>query len=165
MVNRISEEAGLDFNKVPIVECPPRNSEDDAFEVALTLLKQDPRPTGILAMCDILAIGALRAAEHLGLSVPKDLSIVGFDDIPLASVIRPSLTTIQQPLIEKGAIAAELLFGISIPDRDSHKTATATTDKIPHFVIVFDLNENRHKVLETKLVVRESSGPAPIHLR
>lgn len=132
-------EAGLDLSKVPIVECPPRNSEDDAFEVALTLLKQDPRPTGILAMCDILAIGALRAAEHLGLSVPKDLSIVGFDDIPLASQIRPSLTTIHQPLIEKGAIAAQLLLG--------------------------DADLITSKVLKTKLVVRESSGPAPIQLR
>ncbi|WP_017315739.1 substrate-binding domain-containing protein [Mastigocladopsis repens] len=128
-------KAGLDLSKVPIVECPPRNSEDDAFEVALTLLKQEPRPTGILAMCDVLAIGALRAAEHFGLSVPKDLSIVGFDDIPLASQIRPSLTTIQQPLIEKGAIAAKLLL--------------------------CDAGLMTSKVLETKLVVRESSGPVP----
>jgi DNA-binding LacI/PurR family transcriptional regulator len=73
------------------------------------------------------------------LSVPKDLSIVGFDDIPLASQVRPSLTTIQQPLIEKGAIAAELLLG------ETHLMTS--------------------KVLQTKLLVRESSGPAPIQLR
>jgi DNA-binding LacI/PurR family transcriptional regulator len=78
-------------------------------------------------MSDHLAIGTLHAAEHLGLSVPKDLSIVGFDDISLASQIRPLLTTIEQPLVEKGAIAAEILLG-----RAAQKTS---------------------RVLETRLVV------------
>lgn len=128
-------EAGLDSNTIPVEECPG-NSEDGAFEAALTLLKRSPRPTGILAMSDRLAIGALRAAEHLGLTVPEDISIVGFDDIPLASQIRPSLTTIQQPLVEKGEIAAELLLG-----NTGRKTS---------------------RILETRLIVRESSGSAPV---
>ncbi|MDF5725142.1 MAG: substrate-binding domain-containing protein [Rhizonema sp. PD37] len=127
-------EASLDPSKIAIVECPPRNHEDEGFEVALSLLQQHPRPTGILAMCDVLAISAIRAAAHLNLAVPQDLSIVGFDDIPIASQIKPSLTTIQQPLIEKGVSAASILLG-----NPSRKTS---------------------KVLETKLMVRESSGPA-----
>ena len=83
-------------------------------------------------MSDILALGALRAAEHLGLKVPEDVAIVGFDGIPLAAQVRPSLTTIQQPLVEKGAIAAEILLGIP-----SKKTT---------------------HILETKLIVRQSSS-------
>lgn len=86
-------------------------------------------------MCDLLAIPVLQAAEHLGLRVPADLSVIGFDGIPLAAQVRPALTTIQQPLVEKGVIAAELLLS----DRD--KTPAC--------------------VLDTQLIVRESTGAAP----
>jgi len=124
--------AGLDPTLVPIEESPNSNGVEGAFAAAIALLQRHPRPTGILAMSDILALGALRAAEHLGLKVPEDVAIVGFDGIPLAAQVRPSLTTIQQPLVEKGAIAAEILLGI--PSR-----------KTTH-------------ILETKLVVRQSSS-------
>lgn len=117
-----------------IEEC--LNREESAFKAALRLFSQQPRPTGILAMSDRLAVGVLQAAEVLGLKVPEDVSIVGFDDIPLASQIRPRLTTIRQPLIEKGATAAKIL--LSKPDRGICQT------------------------LKTELVVRESSGPAPV---
>lgn len=124
--------AGLDPNLVPIEESPNKNGVEGACAAAIALLQRHPRPTGILAMSDILALGALRAAEHLGLKVPEDVAIVGFDGIPLAAQIRPSLTTIQQPLVEKGAIAAEILLGIP-------------SKKITH-------------ILETKLIVRQSSS-------
>ena len=119
---------------MPIYEC--HNQENNGYTAALSLLKQNPRPTAILAMSDILAFGALRTAQQMDLKVPEDLSIVGFDDIPLAWQIRPRLTTVQQPLIEKGVLAAELLLSKSL-------TKTA-------------------KVLGTRLVVRESSGIAPV---
>ncbi|PSB17693.1 LacI family transcriptional regulator [filamentous cyanobacterium CCP2] len=128
------QEAGLEADAVLVEECAG-NSEESAFQAALKLLKSTPRPTGILAMSDRLAIGALRAAEQLGLKVPADLSVVGFDDIPLASRIRPRLTTVRQPLTEKGSIAAELLL----------KNAPAS----------------KSRILKTQLVVRESSGLAP----
>jgi DNA-binding LacI/PurR family transcriptional regulator len=102
--------ARLDPLAVPVEECSS-NSEDAAYQAAMVLLKRDPRPTGILAMSDRLAIGALRAAEQFDLTVPQDLSVIGFDDIPLAARVRPSLTTIHQPLVEKGVVAAELLLG------------------------------------------------------
>jgi DNA-binding LacI/PurR family transcriptional regulator len=126
--------AGIDFSQIPIEECPG-NSEELALERALHLLQQMPRPTAILAMSDRLAIGALHAAEQLGIAVPDELSVIGFDDIPLASQIRPTLTTIQQPLVEKGAIAAQLLLETNPP----------TTSKL----------------LPTQLIVRESTGIAP----
>jgi DNA-binding LacI/PurR family transcriptional regulator len=127
-------EAGLDPEAVPIVECTG-NSEESAFQAALRILSHTPRPTGILAMSDRLALGALRAAKQLELSIPADLSIVGFDDIPLASQVQPRLTTVRQPLIQKGTIAAELLL----------KNAPAHSSR----------------VLPTELMIRESSGIAP----
>jgi DNA-binding LacI/PurR family transcriptional regulator len=86
-------------------------------------------------MSDRLAVGALRAAETLGLDVPKDLSIVGFDDIPLASQVRPRLTTVRQPLVEKGAVAARFLLE--------------------------NVGQTISQVLPTELVIRESSGLVP----
>jgi DNA-binding LacI/PurR family transcriptional regulator len=62
-------------------------------------------------MSDEFALGAIEAARGLGLRVPDDLSVVGFDDIPTAALSSPPLTTVHQPLVEKGRIAAELLFG------------------------------------------------------
>ena len=104
----VMREAGLDPSNVLIEE--RLNREDGGFSATLALLNHTPRPTAILAMSDRLAVGALRAAETLGLDVPKDLSIVGFDDIPLASQVRPRLTTVRQPLVEKGAVAARFLL-------------------------------------------------------
>jgi DNA-binding LacI/PurR family transcriptional regulator len=103
--------AGIDPDTVPIEERPTGESaEAAAREGALALLARTPRPTAILAMSDRLAAGGLQAAAQLGLRVPDDLSIVGFDDAPLASQLVPPLTTVRQPLAEKGRLAAELLF-------------------------------------------------------
>lgn len=126
--------AGLDPMTVPVYECP-NNSQGYACQNALALLSKEPRPTGILAMSDRLALGVLQAAEQLGLRVPEDLSVIGFDDIPLAAQIRPALTTIHQPLVEKGVAAAELLL--------------------------VDTNPRGSRILETALVVRDSTGPVP----
>lgn len=125
--------AHLDLNQIPIEE--RLNREENGFATTLYLLQQSPRPTGILAMTDRLALGALRAAETLGLKVPDDLSIVGFDDISLASQVRPRLTTVRQPLVEKGKVAAELLL--------NHVSQAVS------------------RILPTELVIRESTGPAP----
>jgi DNA-binding LacI/PurR family transcriptional regulator len=80
-------------------------------DAAARLLASTPRPTALLAMSDMLAFGAIEQARAQGLRVPEDLSVVGFDDIPLAREFRPPLTTVRQPLVDKGRIAAELLFG------------------------------------------------------
>lgn len=89
------------------------SSMDGGREAARRLLTEpstpEPKPTAIVAMSDVLAIGALNFAEEIGLNVPGDLSIVGFDDIPEASLVRPHLTTISQPGFSKGQRAAEVL--------------------------------------------------------
>ncbi len=68
------------------------------------------RPTAVLAMSDMAAIGVLGAAHAAGLSVPGDLSVVGYDDLPMAAWTSPALTTVRQPTVEKGRLAARLLI-------------------------------------------------------
>ena len=81
------------------------------FEATKKLLNLDELPTAIFACNDLMAVGALHAADEAGLSVPGDISIVGFDDITLASFTKPPLTTIAQPSQEMGLLAAEMVIG------------------------------------------------------
>jgi DNA-binding LacI/PurR family transcriptional regulator len=83
----------------------------DAGQVAThEMLAAHPEITAILSMTDQLAIGACQALEHMGRSVPGDVSIVGYDDIPRAALWDPPLTTIRQPLVTKGRLAADMLL-------------------------------------------------------
>ncbi|MEM9610844.1 MAG: LacI family DNA-binding transcriptional regulator [Actinomycetota bacterium] len=83
---------------------------DAGREAATDFLISRPELTGVLCYADQLAIGAAQAAGSIGRSVPDDLSIVGFDDVPRAATWDPPLTTIHQPLVDKGRAAAELLL-------------------------------------------------------
>ena len=85
-------------------------SSEEARQAALWLLDRADPPTAILAMSDTLAAGVLDAARERGLDVPRELSVVGFDDSPLARQTDPPLTTIAQPQQRKGADAARLLI-------------------------------------------------------
>lgn len=80
-----------------------------AFE---SVPKGKNRPTGVLAMSDMAAIGVMSAAQSAGLRVPDDLSVVGFDDVPASSWTNPPLTTVRQPIVEKGRLAARLLIQV-----------------------------------------------------
>lgn len=97
------------------------------------------RPTGVLVMSDAMAIGVLRAARELGLRVPEDISVVGFDDIDVSQHVNPPLTTVHQPIRRKGESAVRLLLSVvERRDRDPEQLR-----------------------LETRLIVRASTGPAP----
>lgn len=89
-------------------------------EAARAVAGLSPRPTAILACSDYLSIGVLKAFRSLGIAVPDDISLVGFDDMPLADLIDPPLTTIRQPVAEMGRVALarllDLLSGASVPD-------------------------------------------------
>ena len=74
------------------------------------LLYLQSAPTAVFCSNDFLALGAMKGARELGLDLPEDLSIIGFDDIQIASYIIPRLTTIRQPAYEMGKLGAELLF-------------------------------------------------------
>ncbi len=98
------------------------------------------RPTAVLAMSDVVAIGAMRAIRESGLRVPDDISVVGFDDIDIAPHVDPPLTTVHQPMRRKGEEAVRLLLTV-VERRDP-----ATPE---------------HRRLQTRLVVRGSTGPVP----
>lgn len=108
------------------------------FEAAHQLLSEPDRPTALVAFNDKVASGAMAAADRLGLRVPEDLSIAGFDDIDLAQATRPALTTVRQPLAEMGRIAVGLLVRLL----DHHRL------------------DALHVELATELIIRESTGPA-----
>ncbi len=99
--------AGVDLDEVAVWEttCSDRETGRTA---ARALLSAAPRPTALLCMSDELALGALQGVRDLGLSVPADISVVGFDDTPAAGQADPPLTTVRQPLAEKGRLAGEL---------------------------------------------------------
>ena len=123
------EAAGLDWAAVPMEERAP-HGRDAGRRAAAALLDRPDRPTALLATSDELAIGALHAAAERGLTVPEDLSIIGFDDTPPAADAQ--LTTIAQPHREKGETAARMLL-----DRDA---------------------QPEHVVLPTRLVRRASTA-------
>ncbi|MGN8050919.1 LacI family DNA-binding transcriptional regulator [Curtobacterium sp. 22159] len=84
--------------------------EDQSAAAARDLLSMPDRPTAVFAANDSSAVGVLRAASELGLRVPEDLSVVGFDDVPQASMTTPPLTTVAQPLTELGSRAVDMLL-------------------------------------------------------
>lgn len=101
----ISEEEMRDFY---FINVPATLS--DSYDKAMIILKRKERPTAIYCMADVQAYGFYRAARHLGLSIPKDLSIVSFDDLPFTETLVPGLTCVHQSAYKKGRIATKLLF-------------------------------------------------------
>ncbi|MCS7201679.1 MAG: LacI family transcriptional regulator [Dictyoglomus sp.] len=106
-------------------------------EAMKKILNMNPRPTAVFASNDMMAIGALREAINQGLKVPQDISIVGLDDIIIASYVNPPLTTVVFPQHEVGSRAAELLLRF------------------------MEKGEKMVSYIQTYLVVRNSTGPAP----
>jgi DNA-binding LacI/PurR family transcriptional regulator len=124
--------AGMDTVEPLPVYDTMANFIGPAASAARELLSRDPRPTVLLCATDVLAFGAMRAARELGLDVPGDVSITGFDDVPEAETA--DLTTVRQPLIEKGREAGRLLM---------------------------EQNTEREVVLPLELVTRGSTAPPP----
>jgi DNA-binding LacI/PurR family transcriptional regulator len=102
------------------------------------------RPTAILAMSDAMAIGAMRALRERRLDVPGHVSVVGFDDIDLAPHVDPPLTTVHQPIRRKGEEAVRALLTV-VERRGPAKP--------------------EHRRLETRLIIRGSTGPVPADRR
>jgi DNA-binding LacI/PurR family transcriptional regulator len=112
-------------------------TEDGGYRGALRLLGQRPLPTAMIAPNDLAAIGALNAIEESGLSVPGDVSLVGYDNTSLAGLRHISLTTIHQPRAEMGQLALSVLL-----ER-----------------IELGRSEPRHAVLPVSLVIRKTTAP------
>jgi LacI family transcriptional regulator len=88
-------------------------NEFEAAEAGMErVLRPRGRPTALVASTDVVAVAALKAASRVGLTVPRDLSVVGFDDIPLARITIPSLTTVHQPMQELASRAVARLLAV-----------------------------------------------------
>lgn len=103
-------EAGLSLQSrgMHTLEC--KCSVAGGIEVFNRLMQLAPRPTAVLALSDTIAFGIIEAAHLHGLHVPGQLSVVGFDDLETSRMLRPPLTTVRQPIKDKGIKAAELLM-------------------------------------------------------
>lgn len=106
-------DAGLPFDRSLIVDLRPDDRLSDwtpqVIAQTLPLLQRADRPTAIFASCDAVARAVYQAARTVGLELPRDLSIAGFDDDPLAALLTPTLTTVKQPFAEMGREAFALL--------------------------------------------------------
>jgi len=133
-------QVGLGLDSPGIVVEPVECSLEGGREAVLEILRRGAGfPTAILAMADVVALGAYEACRQLGLSIPANLSIAGFDDIPMAASALPPLTTVRQPGREKGSVAAALVVRL-----------LEGGEGLPH--------QGLHRSLDTQLVVRGSTA-------
>lgn len=131
--------AGVRITAVQVRE----NTEQDSYDGACLMLDVEDRPTGVLCFSDVMAWGAMRAATDLGLRVPQDVSVVGFDDAQIARRVRPALTTVRQDVVAKGRAAAAQLTAAIERRRKG------------------EIEEPPRVVMPTELIVRHSTAPPP----
>ncbi len=110
---------------------------EEGIEKGRALLRLPDRPTAIFAGNDLQALGVYQAALEARLHIPEDLSVVGFDDLPVAKWVGPPLTTIRQPLVEMAVAATELVIALANGEQPTRTRLE----------------------LATELVVRESTAP------
>ena len=123
-------DAGVNINDVPMVQANPWDRDAGRM-----MLDAAPNVTAILSMSVMQAIAVINEGRRRGLSVPRDLSVVGYNDIPDAERSDPPLTTVDGLGVQKGRTAAR---------------------------IVFEGGPPRHEILKPRLIVRASTGPAPV---
>jgi LacI family transcriptional regulator len=139
-VQDVAQEMQIELHPELVIQLDSNDSTPNlGYPYGKQLLATKRPFTALFAYNDISAIGAIRAFQEAGLHVPKDISVVGFDDIPGATFHYPSLTTVRQPLQKMGQIAVELLIGRIEGERDWQ----------------------REIAVQPEIVVRESTGPAP----
>lgn len=134
-------EHGLDVRPEwmagPSAESPAYSTQEDGYAGMRFLLGAGSRPTAVLCRNDFTAIGAICAAIDLGLPVPREMAIAGFDNIPISAYTQPPLTTVEQPTAEQGRLAGQMLVERLTREYEG---------------------ERREIVLPCQLVVRKSCG-------
>ncbi len=130
-------EAGISEQHRQVEPCGI--TTEDGYQAALRVLGRKPRPSALVVINDLLAIGVMRAAADLGLRIPDDVSVASFDDLPIARYLNPRLTSVYRDTRAEGQQAAKLLF-----ERMEYPGTPSRTVEMP-----------------TKLIVRESTGFAP----
>jgi len=133
------EERGIDFDPALVLE--GETTQMGGYRAMKRLLEVEPPPTAVMVSSDLMALGAMRAAQEEGLTVGRDISIIGFDDIQIAANYQPPLTTIRQPIYQIGTLLARILIRLIKGE---------------------ELSEDERKIiLQPELIVRKSCGPAP----
>lgn len=128
-------EAGVEHSEH--LEIDGDFSEASGYEAAKKILALSPRPAAIFASNDSMAIGALKALREVGVPVPQEMALAGFDDIPIARYLAPALTSVHVPISELGVLAAQQLI-------------RAAKEKNNH--------AKQHILLSATLAIRESCG-------
>ncbi|HET7473656.1 MAG TPA: LacI family DNA-binding transcriptional regulator [Candidatus Limnocylindrales bacterium] len=129
------DEAGVPID--PRLVSYGRFHLEEGIEKGRELLRLPNRPTAIFAGNDLQALGVYQAARELRLHIPEDLSVVGFDDLPVAQWVGPPLTTIRQPLVDMATAAAKMVLVMAAGERPAQPRVE----------------------LSTELIVRESTAP------
>ena len=112
---------------------------DMGYQSAQHLMSLPDPPTAIFSLTDVMAVGVIHALSEMGLAVPDDVSVLGYDNIPIASYMIPQLSTVAQPILEMGETAVELLFArLKDPGQPS-----------------------KEAVLKTRLIARQSTKALP----
>jgi DNA-binding LacI/PurR family transcriptional regulator len=133
--------SAMEAAKLPVAPSAPTDLTQEGGRVAAReLLSRPDRPTAIFASNDLQALGVYQAAREAGLRIPTDLSVVGFDDLPVAALTDPPLTTVHQPLVEMAVAATELALTLG---RGEQPAQTGLE-------------------LATTLTVRDSTAPPPM---
>lgn len=133
------EKAGLEPSAVGLGE---EHTFSAAYDRARSIIEKDPALTAIIGMTDIAAIAAIHAVHDCGLSVPGDISVIGFDDLPEAAYVIPSLTTVSQPIRKIGEQAARMIEAAIVQCRQPGGEKGEVVTRLP-----------------VRLVERQSTGP------
>jgi LacI family transcriptional regulator len=143
-LERFADEVGLRFDPRLVLEIKGRNSTyAEGYQLAQELVKQRLDFTALVAFDDLTACAAIGALSKSGRQVPRDCSVVGFDDIPSSAFYNPPLTTVHQQLEMQGSLGAEIVEELT-------RAAAEKRSASP-----------RHRIVAPKLVVRDSTCPAP----
>ena len=121
-------------------------TQTSGHDATTVLLAEGVRPDAIFAANDMMAIGALLALQDAGVRCPEDVAVVGFDDVPIAALVRPALTTLRVEIAETGRRAMDRLVDLIAASNDPQATPDAACE-----------------IIRPQLVVRQSSGAAPPH--
>ncbi|MEU4688822.1 LacI family DNA-binding transcriptional regulator [Actinoplanes sp. NPDC023714] len=124
---------GLSLDDVRLAEVPV--TRHDGYRATTGLMARADPPTAIIALSDVLAYGAVDALQELAVDVPNEVSVTGFDDLAESAWFRPRLTTVRQPIVTKGRMAADFLIS-AIRGEDQHP----------------------HQMLGTSLIIRDSTA-------
>jgi LacI family transcriptional regulator len=139
-----AREVGLEIDPNLVLEIKGRNSTyAEGAQLAEQLLERSPAFTALVAFDDLTACAAIRALTRSGRVVPKDCSVVGFDDIPSSAFYNPPLTTIHQQLEMQGTLGAAIIEELIAAAVEKRTSLT------------------KHRKVAPRLIVRESTGPAP----